>query len=451
MRKNVFAVLLWVAILITGGVMSAHASGYAIVEQGVRGLGTAYAGAAALAKDPSTIFYNPAGLVRLSGKQVEAGLHYIMPKAEFKNNGSTTILTTPLTGGDGGDGGEPAFLPNFYYSHQVSEGVVAGVGIHFPYGLATEYDKDWVGRYHAVETKLTTININPSMATRMNDKWSVGAGLSIEYAEATLSSKADLGTIRNLPPLNGIPTSVLPAGTPQGDDGFSEVEGDGWAYGFNIGFLFEPNQGTRFGLAFRSGIHHKLDGEVTWEYDTPTAQAIGTAISAVNGNATATVNLPETLSLSGYHEFNSKLAIVADVSFTNWDRFEELRVKYDSGQQDTVVTTEWNDTWKFGVGFIYTPTENCTGRIGFAYDQSPVPNEERRTPRIPDADRMWVSVGAGYNVSSSFEFNLAYTHIFMDDPAVNKTATGEDAIRGSLVGEWDACIDIVSVNATYTF
>lgn len=447
MKKKGFAVLLWAFILITVGVMSAHASGYAIVEQGVRGLGTAYAGAAALAEDPSTIFYNPAGLVRLSGKQVEAGLHYIMPKAEFKNNGSTTILTTPLTGGDGGDGGEPAFVPNFYYSHQISDGVVAGVGIHAPFGLATDYNKDWVGRYYAVESRLATININPSVGARMNDKWSAGAGLSIEYAEATLSNKADLGTASNLPPLNGFGFG----GTPQGDDAFAEVEGDGWAYGFNIGFLYEPTQGTRFGLAFRSSIHHKLDGDVKWEYETPTAQAIGTAISGVNGNASATVDLPETLSLAGYHEFNDKLAIVADVTFTNWDRFDELRIKYESGQQDTVVTTKWDDSWKFGLGFIYTPTENCTGRIGFAYDQSPVPSEELRTPRIPDADRIWVSVGAGYKVNRNFEFNLGYTHIFVDDPAVNKTAAGEDAIRGSLVGEWDASVDIVSINATYTF
>jgi long-chain fatty acid transport protein len=452
MKKNGFTVLLWVVILISGGVMNANASGYAIVEQGVRGLGTAYAGAAALAQDPSIIFYNPAGLVRLAGKQVEAGLHYIVPKAEFKNNGSATVLTTPLTGGDGGDGGEAAFVPNFYYSHQVSDGVVAGIGIHAPFGLATEYDKDWVGRYHAVESRLATININPSMAARMNEKWSVGAGLSIEYAKATLSSKADLGTIRNLPPFNQDPyNSLLPAGTPQGDDGFSEIEGDNWAYGFNIGLLFEPTQGTRFGLAFRSSIHHKLDGEVDWEYDTTTAQAIGTAINGVDGNANATLNLPETLSLAGYNEFNDKLAIVADVTFTNWDRFDELRIKYGSGQQDTVVTTEWDDTWRFGLGFIYTPTENCTGRIGCAYDQSPVPSEEYRTPRIPDADRIWIALGAGYKVNRNFEFNLGYTHIFVDDPAVNKPATGEDAIRGNLVGQWDVSVDIVSLNATYIF
>lgn len=437
--KKGLTISLLVVLMVSGGLMSAHAAGYAIVEQGVRGLGTAYAGSAALAQDPSTIFYNPAGLTRLTGKQVEAGLHYIVPKADYKDKGSTTVLTTPLTGGNGDDAGEAAFVPNFYYSHQVSDGLVAGIGIHAPFGLTSKYDKDWVGRYHGVESHLTTININPSVAARMNDKWSVGAGLNVQYAKALLSSKADLGLIGSIP------------GGSQQNDGFSEVDGDNWGYGFNIGFLYEPTQGTRFGLAYRSSIHHKLDGDVTWEYDTPTAQAIGSAISAVNGNASATVDLPETLSLAGYHEFNDKLAIVGDVTFTNWDRFDELRIKYESGQQDTVVTTKWDDAWRFGLGFIFTPTESLTGRIGFAYDQSPVPSEEHRTPRIPDADRMWIAVGAGYKLNRNLEFNMGYTHIFVDDPAVNKTATGEDTIRGSLVGEWDASVDIFSVNATYTF
>lgn len=451
MRKRTLVILLGVVVLIAFGAISVHASGYAIVEQGVRGLGTAYAGSAALAEDPSTIFYNPAGLVRLSGKQIEAGAHYIVTKAEFKDQGSTVAALVGgarLTGSDGGDAGEGSLVPNLYYTQELSDGVVVGLGIHAPFGLASEYERDWKGRYHAVESRLATININPSVAARMNDKWSAGAGLSIEYAEATLSSKADVGTIAQLPPFNG-----AFGGTPQGDDGFSEVEGDGWGYGFNIGILFEPTQSTRFGLSFRSSIHHKLDGDVKWEYETPTAQAVGTAASLVDGNASATVDLPETLTLAGYHQFNDKLAIVADVTFTNWDRFDELRITYASGQPDTVVTTKWDDSWRYGLGLIYTPTSKCTGRIGVAYDQSPIPGDEYRTPRIPGADRIWIAVGAAYKFTKELELNLGYVHIFIDDPAVNKSAVpgSEDFIRGNLIGEWDASVDIFSVNATYVF
>jgi long-chain fatty acid transport protein len=446
MRRKELIVLLGITALVAFGAVNVHASGYAIVEQGVRGLGTAYAGAAALAEDPSTIFYNPAGLVRLSGKQVEGGIHYIVPKAEYKDKGSTTVLTTALTGGDGGDGGEAALVPNLYYSQQLSDRMVVGLGIHAPFGLATKYDREWVGRYHAVESKLATININPTAAVRINDQWSVGAGLSIEYAEATLSNKADLGTLGQLPPFNG-----ALGGTPQSDDAFAEVEGDDWSYGFNIGFMFEPIQSTRIGMSYRSSISHKLEGDITYTYESATAQAIATAASLVDGNATASVDLPETISLAGYHKINDKLAVLADITFTKWDRFDELRIKYDSGQPDTVVTTNWDDSWRYGLGLIYTATPKCTGRIGVAYDQTPISDEEYRTPRIPDADRFWIAVGAGYKIRDNFEVNLGYTHIFVDDPVVNKTATGEDIPRGALTGEWDASVDIFSINSTYLF
>jgi len=439
MRNKRLVVVLGVSALVALCAASAHASGFAIVEQSVRGLGTAYAGSAALAEDPSTIFYNPAGLIRLSGKQIEAGAHYIVPKAEFKDEGSTTVFTTPLTGGNGGDGGEAALVPNFYYSQQLSNGVVAGIGVHAPYGLATEYDRNWVGRYHAVESKLSTININPSVAARMNENWSVGAGFSFEYADATLSSKADFGTISGNPANSQI------------NDGFSEITGDDWGYGFNFGLLYEPSQRTRMGLAFRSSVQHKLEGEVKWQYETALAQVVAGTINAVDGPASAKVTLPETLTLAGYHGFNDKLAVVADVTYTNWDRLQELRIVYESGQPDTVVTLNWEDTWRFGLGLIYTPTPKCTGRIGVAYDQSPIPGEAYRTPRIPDEDRFWVAVGAAYKFTPSLELNLGYTHIFVDDPVVKKTATGEDQIRGALVGEWDASVDIFSANLTYAF
>ncbi|MGD9365250.1 MAG: outer membrane protein transport protein [Desulfobacteraceae bacterium] len=442
MRK--IRLVIGVVALVAFGAVSAHASGFAIVEQGVRGLGAAYAGAAALAEDPSTIFYNPAGMVRLKGKRIEVGAHYIAPQAEFKDKGSTHFLGVSLDfhGNDGGDGGEAALVPNLYYTHQLSESLVVGLGIHAPYGLATDYDRNWVGRYHAVESKLSTININPSVAVRLNDKWSVGAGFSFEKADATLSSKADLGLI-----------GVLAGGTPQQDDGFSEVEGDDWGYGANIGFLFEPTQSTRLGLAFRSKVDHKLEGDVKWDYETAFAEAFAQnpLVNAVNGDAEAKVTLPETLSLAGYHAFNDKLAVMADVTYTNWDRMEELRIVYTSGQQDTVVTMDWESTWRYGLGVIWTPNDKCTGRIGVAFDQSPIPSAEKRTPRIPDEDRFWVSLGGAYKFTEKMEFNFAYTHIFVDDPEVNKTATGEDQIRGALVGEWDASVDIVSVNMTYVF
>jgi long-chain fatty acid transport protein len=147
-----------------------HAAAFALIEQGVVPMGSAYAGGAAQAEDPSTVFFNPAGMTRLKGTQVAGALHVVMPEAKFDNDGSLRLYppystaSIPMTGGNGGDGGETGYVPNFYVTHRLSEQWAIGLGLNAPFGLATKYDGGWVGRYHAVESELRTININPSVA-----------------------------------------------------------------------------------------------------------------------------------------------------------------------------------------------------------------------------------------------------------------------------------------------
>jgi long-chain fatty acid transport protein len=436
--------LLFLAIVFWA--VSVQASGFAIVEQSVRGLGTAYAGSAALAEDPSTIFYNPAGLTRVSGYQLEAGIHYLIPRAKFKDRGSTHFTGQPLNiyDNEGGDAGEAAFVPNLYYSHSLTEQLKIGIGFHAPFGLKTEYDRNWVGRYHAVESELQTININPTVAYRINPQWSIGAGVSFQWADATLSNKADFG-------FAGVAAGILPPTQVQQHDGFAKVEGDDWGYGFNLGVLFEPTQSTRIGAAYRSRISHELDGRIEYAYEDSIAQSIAVAGNFVNGNASADVDLPETLSLGVYHAFNPRWAVLAGATWTRWSRLESLRISYDTGQPDTLTTLDWNDTWRFDLGLVYLITDRFTGRLGIAYDESPVPNEQRRTPRIPDEDRYWVAIGGGFKFTERVELNFGYVHIFVDDPKVDKPAVGEDEARGALQGQWDASVDIISLNIIYLF
>jgi long-chain fatty acid transport protein len=248
-------------LLFTG---SAMGSGFAIIEQSASAAGYAYAGAAAAAQDASTIFFNPAGMALQSGNELQIGAHYIIPKAEFKNQGSTTVLTTSLSGSNGGDGGDAALVPNLFYMHEVSPKWKAGIGITAPYGLVTEYDDGWVGRYYALRSELATLNINPSVAYKINDQWSLGAGVSFQRAEAELTKAIDWGT-----------AAVIAAGAPssisQNLDGTAKIEGDDWGVGANVGLIFEPLGGTRFGLHYRSKIDHTLEGDAT--FDTPPAAA----------------------------------------------------------------------------------------------------------------------------------------------------------------------------------
>ncbi len=180
--------LLIAVILLFVSAGSAFAAGFALVEQSMSGLGNAYAGGAAGAEDASTIFYNPAGMTRLNGQQLIVGTHVVMPSVKFHNEGSTHVTGLPLSGGNGGDGGVTKPVPNLYYSRKVSDKFSVGMGINAPFGLATDYDKNWVGRYHAVESDVLTVNINPSIAYKITDNLSFGAGFNVQYMKAKLSN-----------------------------------------------------------------------------------------------------------------------------------------------------------------------------------------------------------------------------------------------------------------------
>ncbi|HSO19351.1 MAG TPA: outer membrane protein transport protein, partial [Desulfosarcina sp.] len=374
-------------VLLVAG--SAMGSAFAIIEQSASGAGYAYAGMAAGAHDGSTILFNPAGMALQCGHELQVGAHYIIPTAEFKDQGSTTVLGTPLTGGNGGDGRNEALVPNLFYRHSISDRWKAGIGVTAPFGLTTDYDDGWVGRYHALKSELATIDINPSVAYKISDQWSVGVGLSFQYADAELSNAIDWGTALVA---SGQP---VPPTLSQNLDGKGTVEGDDWGVGANVGLIFQPLPGTRLGLHYRSKVDHTLEGDA--DFDTPAAAAAAAqAAGLVDTTAEADVTLPETVSLSAYHAFNERWAILADLTWTNWSRLEELRIEFGTGANDSVTTLEWDDTWRYSLGGIFRPIDPLELRAGVAFDETPIPDARRRTPRIPGADRIWVTFGAGY-------------------------------------------------------
>lgn len=336
---------------------NANAAGFALIEQGVSGLGNAYAGGAAQAEDATTIFYNPAGLTRLNKPEFIAAGHVIIPNAKFHNEGSTHALQAitgiPLRGGNGGDAGVTVFVPNLYFSYPFTEKFHFGLGINAPFGLQTEYEKDWVGRYHAIKSRVMTVNVNPTIAYKFTDNLSVGVGLNIQYIEAELTNAVDFGTIAAI---RGIPGLL-----PQMNDGFARLKGDSLSAGFNFGVLYEFTKDTRIGFSYRSKIRHKLRGEANFS-DVPSA------LSSLfkDSDANARLVLPDMASFSLYHDFNEKWAVMADVTWTGWKSFNELRIKYESGMPDTVITTSWKNSMRYSLGVSYKPIDKLTLRAGVA-------------------------------------------------------------------------------------
>ncbi len=427
-----------------------QAAGFALIEQGVQGLGTAYAGAAATADAVETLYFNPAGMTRLPGTQTGAAVHLILPENKFSNRDTTfspLVGGAPIPGSNGGDTGSLAAVPNAYLTHQLNDQTWLGFAINVPFGLTTEYDDDWVGRYHAIKSEVKTLNFNPSIAFKPNDQLSLAVGLSAMYIEGEFTNAIDFGTLNVIPAgLGGLGGALGPIGPGQAD-GSSRITGDSWGWGFNLGALYEFSDATRLGIHFRSKVKQNLKGDA--DFKVPAAP-LGAVFS--DTDVKADVDLPATLSLSGVHQLNPEWSILADYTWTGWSSIPELRFGFGNGLPDAVTTFDWKDTSRLALGTTYQPTgSRWTYRFGMAYDESPIRNAETRSARLPDDDRTWVAIGAGFQASPQLKFNVAYSHLFIDDAEIAKDGTGEDVTRGALNGVYDTKVDILSFDVQYRF
>lgn len=434
---------------------SAHGAGFALIEQGVSGLGNGFAGGSAIAEDASTVFFNPAGMTRLGDTEYLAGLHIVYPTTEYKSSGSSYVDfplgDVPLRGGEGGEAGETGVAPNFYYVRRLNSDLVFGLGVNAPFGLATDYEDGWEGRYHALRSEVLTININPSLAWKVNDRLSLGAGVNFQYAEVPeLSNALDYAQICNgIATQHPDPSYRLSAasctGAPTSNDGKVKLDGEDWSMGFNLGLLYEFSDATRVGLAYRSRVEHELDGSADFT-NTPTG--LSNLGIFVDDGVSADITLPEMISLSAYHELDSRWAIMGDITWTRWDRFDELRVKFDNNPQSDLVTPEeWDNSTRYSVGLSYRYNDRWTLRTGVAYDETPIPSAELRTPRIPGNDRRWLAFGASYRYSDNLQFDVGYAHLFVNDTPINNTTP----TNATLVGEFESSVDILSAQLRWQF
>ncbi len=424
-----------------GGLMlgsaSVLASGYHFGTQSASNQGVANSGAAEV-MDASTIFYNPAGLTRLEGTQVSGVLNVIMPNGEYSNTKSTTAKGATINGGNGGNFGTTTAVPHFYASHQINDTTTVGLGVFVPFGSHTDYEPGWVGRYQTLESQIQTMNFNPSIAYKVNEVVSLGAGVSAQVIKGTLSKALDLGSATPNLALSGNPAL----------DGKSEVEGDDIGFGYNFGALFNISEATRVGVAYRSKIKHSLEGDL--KFTVPTAlQATAIGRSLKNTSATLNVETPESFSVNGFHQFNPQWAMTADYTWTGHSRFNEIRIQANN-RADSVTVTNWKDTSRYSVGAIYSPNSSWVLRAGLAFDQSPESNAAERIASIPDSDRIWYAVGARYNINKNNSIDLAAIYVQLEDSTINrKPLDASEAGAGTINGNYS--VDSITLGMQYNY
>ncbi|MFK7862510.1 MAG: OmpP1/FadL family transporter [Granulosicoccus sp.] len=448
-----------------------HAGGFALIEHGASGLGHAYAGAAAVSADTSTVWFNPAGMSELEGREMSVALHILSTGTEWTDEGTTlapALGGAEVSGPDTASPGTTTALPNFYYVAPINEKLSYGLSIGVPFGSATEYDSDWKGRYTTVESGINVIDINPAISYQASEKVRLGFGISFQRLSAELGSSVDSGAAcfsfasnpdTNFDIADCVNAELTPGNQP--NDSTGDITGDSTAFGFNLGALFLPTDSIKIGIAYRHSVDHELDGEVDFvvnpalrglldNNDGAQTQAI-TQGFLQDGSVAAEVELPASFALSGVWQVNDKFELLGDVTWTGWSSFQELRVVYVSPfQPDTRSVQEWEDVIRLSAGVNYQHTPKLALRAGYAFDQEPIPGPSRRTARIPGNDRTWLTIGLGYQVSNKFSFDIGFAHIMLPETAIDNR--NEETAGGSIVrGVYDPSVNILSAQLNYEF
>ena len=388
----------------------ADGAGFQLQERSAKGLGRAYSGEAAIADDASVLASNPAAILLVPGETATSvGLTGIY--SDVNVNGTFTPAGAPAgVPARADDITEDSYIPYLFVVRKISERLSLGFGSYTTFGLQTDYPISFSGRSIADLSDIKTVNLNPAIAFRLNDKWSIGAGIDALYAEGTLDT-------------------TLPNGLP-----LLELTGDDWGYGYNIGILYDASERTRFGLHYRSTIDLLIDGQAL------------SVIPGFNGPAKLDVTLPDQIEFSAYHELNESWAIHGDVIWTGWSTFDQL-VPIIAGApiQPPATTENFSNAWRFSIGATWRITDALTLRAGAAYDESPA-DPAYRNLRIPDSDRIWLSAGLSYQFNPCWALDFGYTHLVTERAVINETTS-----TGNFTGVIEGSAHLVSLGLSGTF
>ena len=440
------------ALGITGALAlgQVHASGFQLKENSVKGLGSAFAGTAAKTDDASAVTNNPAAMAHMTGTTVQVDVTAIDLNYQFEGSGTAAGGAMPMTGGDGGNAGAVTPVPAMSIVHKFDNGLALGAMVSAPFGLKTEYEDGWVGRYFAHTSDVKIVDLALSAAVDVvPEKLSVGVGAIFSRADVTLSKSVDFGTII----FSQLPDAQKPFAPayarPQGSDGFVEVQGDDNGFGWLVGLHAKPIDKLTVGLSYRSEIDYDLEGAADWTVPTAaraTFDAVGRAALFNDGNVTAALTTPSVLSLGATYQVTDSFKLMGSWAKTGWSSLREVRINFDNPDPDAVEDFSWRDTEFMSLGGEFALNDAWTLRAGVAFDETPT-HIETRTPRLPDADRLWYSIGATWQFSDALEMNFGYARLEPKDPEVDS----HDNQGHRLTGPFDGYANLLGFSAQYTF
>ncbi|MCH8499853.1 MAG: outer membrane protein transport protein [Marinobacter sp.] len=518
------------ASLLSAPVWSA---GFELPQYGVREMGVAKGGSAALLEDASAVANNPAGLIRLQGRNFTGGAALVLSEFDYDIEVRRELRAEvggTVPGQEKGSINGAAVVPHLYYSTRLADNAAVGIGLYVPVGSATSYKSDWAGRYHATDTEITAINIAPTFAWKVTPTVSAGIGAVIQRFEGNFKNKIDLGYILGHEMLNEVaeqnqailensqnPAAGLAIKTQVIDrlahnyDVDNEMHVTSTAFGINAGLLWEPTPRFRAGLQYNSEIRHRPEGTATRtqlndpnfrqsiidaicdslsglggsgdiylldcygtsqssQEDRETAEdgadtALG-PLGAQGGKIDTDIIVPHRVTASFVYGLTDHWLMTGGVTWTNWSRVKEIRFSYPDNSQrggspitdtdddvrrrDLVQDFSWQDTFRYGLGAIYDNQNRWAFRFGAAYDESPMPDSSRRSPRGPDSDRIIGSLGMSYRWSDSLVIDAAYSYTHFTDSEINarENPAGTDH---RMVGDIKGQLHTAAMQVSYSF
>lgn len=395
MQRAAFKVALSAIAVAAAFASTAHAAGFMLTEQSAGALGRAYAGAGVDGTDLSGVYYNPATMVLHKGTAIQMGFVGIGLNLDYVGEENGQEVTA-------NGRNKSQAIPHGYFIHQINDTAWFGLAMTVPFGMGTEYDDDWAGNQHGISATILTFDLNPNFAFKLSEKFSVGFGASIQYAQADLKIRKALSESN----------SALTAE--------SEIDADSIAWGWNVGMMWSPVENFRVGLSYRSQIKHDAEGDFTLDRPQINGEDIPIGILPEDAQKVlnmqsfdgyATVTAPAWAMASVAWDVNDLVSLYGTFRWTDWSSFDELNITTNVPSVGGNIKNKWRDTYLGSLGMDLRLTDWWTLRGGIAYESSPIANPRTRTAIIPDADRWWFAIGSSFKWSDNFQTDISFAHL----------------------------------------
>lgn len=395
-----------------------YAGSFQLHEQSTTYLGNAFSGTASTAEDASTGYYNPAGLTFLKNNQAVLSAVYYYGAIKLYDARATNNLGANVNANPKNRPASNSVIPGMHLSANINKCWSVGLGAVAPFGLNTKYSSssNSIARYEATDSGIKTVDITPSIAFKVNDQISVGAGFDAMYVKATLDSAIFFGS-----------------------EGFVNNEGDAWAYSYHVGALYQPTKETRMGLVYYSFYNAHLKGTVNvknYPLTVPTT-------------VTTNLYLPDRIVYSITHDYTDKWTGVADIEWMHWTRFKYILLVYNTGAESYIPLFHKN-AYRVAFGVNYKHSKCLMLKGGVSFDQSPVRTQYRIAP-LPDSDRYWFALGLKYAFNKNLVFDIAYAYLNFKQCAIQERTVTNGAVKQSLYGNYKNSADLLGVQLTWNF